>query len=178
MTATLPSSATCVPLSTSLSVLRNTFFSSVNAFGASGPDFAAEAGLLVPAERRPVADRGMRVDAQVARLDARATRNARPRSRVKIDPDSPYSVSLAIATASASSTNGSTASTGPNTSSRQTLLAAVCRPVPPGAQPVARPGGHVPGERDLRLVGSRSTGSRWPAEISGPISAVRPRPGC
>ena len=39
---------------------------------------------------------------------------------MKIDPDRPYSVSLASATASSSSSNGITATTGPNTSSRQT----------------------------------------------------------
>ena len=36
-----------------------------------------------------------------------------------MEPDRPYSVSLASATASASSANGSTATTGPKTSSRQ-----------------------------------------------------------
>ena len=50
----------------------------------------------------------------------RATRSARPTSRVQIEPDRPYSVSLAMATASASSSNGSTATTGPKTSSRHT----------------------------------------------------------
>ncbi len=55
----------------------------------------------------------------------RATRSARPTSRVQIEPDSPYSVSLAIAIASASSSNGSTETTGPNTSSRQTRSCAL-----------------------------------------------------
>ena len=49
----------------------------------------------------------------------RATRRARPTSRVQIEPDRPYSVSLASRIASASSSNGITATTGPNTSSRQ-----------------------------------------------------------
>ena len=49
----------------------------------------------------------------------RATRSARPTSLVQIDPDRPYSVSLASLIASASSSNGSTATTGPKTSSRQ-----------------------------------------------------------
>ena len=48
---------------------------------------------------------------------ARATRSARPRFWVQIDPESPYGVSLAIATASASSSNGTTATTGPKISS-------------------------------------------------------------
>jgi hypothetical protein len=49
---------------------------------------------------------------------ARATRSARPPSRVQIDPDSPYGESLAIRIASASSSNGISAATGPKTSSR------------------------------------------------------------
>jgi hypothetical protein len=53
----------------------------------------------------------------------RATRRARPRSRVQIDPDSPYSPSLAMRRASASSSNGTTATTGPKISS----VSARCR---------------------------------------------------
>src|SRR5208283_6134386 len=49
---------------------------------------------------------------------ARATRKARPRSRVQIEPESPYGVSFAMRTASASSSNRSTATTGPKISSR------------------------------------------------------------
>ena len=41
---------------------------------------------------------------------------------MKIEPDRPYSVSLASATASSSSSKGITATTGPNTSSRQIRL--------------------------------------------------------
>ena len=51
---------------------------------------------------------------------ARATRSARPPSRVQIEPDSPYGVSFASSTASASSSNRITAATGPKTSSRAT----------------------------------------------------------
>jgi hypothetical protein len=39
------------------------------------------------------------------------------------EPDRPYSVSFAIAIASSSVSNGMTATTGPNTSSRQTASA-------------------------------------------------------
>ena len=49
---------------------------------------------------------------------ARATRSARAPSRVQIEPESPYGVSFAMRIASASSSNGITAATGPNTSSR------------------------------------------------------------
>ena len=63
---------------------------------------------------------------------------------MKIEPDRPYSVSLALATASASSSNGITATTGPNTSSRQirvagsstvTTLGASHQPAPSGFDP-------------------------------------------
>ena len=53
---------------------------------------------------------------------ARATRSARPPSPLQIDPDRPYGVSLAMAMASASSSKGTTATTGPNTSSRNSAL--------------------------------------------------------
>ena len=52
---------------------------------------------------------------------ARATRSARPPSRVQIEPESPYAESFAIRTASASSANAMTAATGPKTSSRAIL---------------------------------------------------------
>ncbi len=48
---------------------------------------------------------------------ARATRKARPRLLVQIEPDSPKTVSLAMRIASASSRKGTTASTGPKISS-------------------------------------------------------------
>src|ERR687888_1191213 len=51
---------------------------------------------------------------------ARATRSARAPFSVQIEPERPYGVSFAIRTASASSSNGITAATGPNTSSRAT----------------------------------------------------------
>ena len=49
---------------------------------------------------------------------ARATRSARAPSRVQIEPERPYGVSFEIRIAWASSSNGMTAATGPNTSSR------------------------------------------------------------
>ena len=52
------------------SVAMKTFFTSVNASSASGPSSRPEPGLLEPAERRPVAHRGVRVHRQVAGLDA------------------------------------------------------------------------------------------------------------
>ena len=63
---------------------------------------------------------------------------------MKIEPDSPYSVSLASAIASSSSSKGITATTGPNTSSRQIGSAVSCdsttvggsqQPGPSGAEP-------------------------------------------
>ena len=101
-------------------------------------ELAAEPGLLEAAERRRVAHRRVRVDRQVAGSTPRATRSARPTSRVQIEPDRPYSVSLAIAIASASSSNGSTATTGPNTSSRQTRSCVAPREHDGRRVPVAR----------------------------------------
>ena len=51
-------------------------------------------------------------------------RIARPRSRVQMEPDRPYSESLASRTASSSSSNARTDTTGPKISSRQ------CRSAP------------------------------------------------
>ena len=87
----------------------------------------------------------------------RETRSARPRSRVQIDPDSPYAVSLALATASASSSNGITATTGPKTSSRQTGS-----PGPRGSTTVAgyqkpSPVGHSPRKATSTSSGASST---------------------
>ena len=58
-----------------------TFFSSVNAYRRVRAELAAEAGLLVAAERRPVADAGVRVDAEVAGLDAARDPQRRGRGR-------------------------------------------------------------------------------------------------
>src|SRR3954452_16747619 len=74
---------------------------------------------------------------------ARAMRSALAPSRVQIDPDSPYNDSFAIRSASASSSNGMSAATGPNTSSRairssgpaSTSVAGYQNPLPDGASP-------------------------------------------
>ena len=101
---------------------------------------------------------------------ARDTRSARPTSRVQIDPESPYSVSLAIRTASASSSNGTTASTGPKISSRNTResgdgVSTVGGNHQPG------PSGAVPRKATRASSSARkpATESRCAAETSGPI---------
>ena len=74
----------------------------------------------------------------------RATRSARPMSRVQMDPERPYAVSLAFRTASSSSSNGITATTGPKISSchtassvprGSTTVAGYQNPSPPGQSP-------------------------------------------
>ena len=84
-------------------------------------ELAADAARLEPAERRRVAHRASgELTERLPASTPRATRMARPTSRVQIEPDSPYAVSFALATASASSSKAMTATTGPKTSSRQT----------------------------------------------------------
>ena len=87
-------------------------------------------------------------------------------------------MSLASATASASSSNGSTATTGPNTSSRQTgsavergstTVGGYQNPGPAGALPrnatsTGAPPASAPPSTKPRTL------SRWPALISGPMS--------
>ena len=64
------SSVSASVLSVRQSVLMKTFLTSVNASSASGPSSRPEPGLLEPAERRRVAHRRVRVDRQRAGLDA------------------------------------------------------------------------------------------------------------
>ena len=81
-------------------------------------------------------------------------RSARAPSRVQIEPESPYGVSLASRSASSSPSNGMTAATGPNTSSRATLV--VVRRLDEGArEPEARAVGGLAAEGDLSLLHER-----------------------
>ena len=66
-----------------------TFFSSRERLESVRAELAAEAGLLEAAEGRPVADRAFEFTERVPASTARATRNARPTSRVQIEPESP-----------------------------------------------------------------------------------------
>src|SRR3954447_21140107 len=87
-----------------------------------------------------------------------------------MEPDRPLSVSFALATASGSSSNGITATTGPNTSSRQIRVA--------GSSTVTTDGGtQNPSPPGVEPANATSTSSRYAvtlafcwAEISGPIS--------
>ena len=56
---------------------------------------------------------------------ARATRSARPTSRVQIEPERPYCESLAMRTPSSSESNGITATTGPKISSRAMVMSGI-----------------------------------------------------
>src|SRR5487761_1084917 len=95
----------------------NTFLTSVNASSASGPSSRPRPDCLNPPNGVQYRTEACELTDRVPDSTARATRSARPTSWVQIEPDNPYGVSLAIATASASSVNGSTVTTGPNTSS-------------------------------------------------------------
>src|SRR3712207_4492259 len=98
----------------------NTFFSSVKDSSASGPSSRPSPERLKPPNGVEYRTDEFEFTERVPLSTARATRSARPTSRVHIEPDRPYSVSWASRPASASSSNGSTATTGPNTSSRHT----------------------------------------------------------
>ena len=90
---------------------------------------------------------------------------------MKIEPDRPYSESLAFATASASSSNGITATTGPNTSSRQIRVRRVVDGHHAGRDPPAGAVGLRAGERDLDLVEvALHATPAAPEDTSGPIS--------
>src|ERR1700748_1622149 len=94
-------------------------------------------------------------------------------SLVQTAPASPYRVSLASRTASSSVSNGSTASTGPNTSSQATVIRGVT-PVSTVRCPRRPLAGRGIEEREhlavLRLGGQRPhLGGRvgWVAELDG-----------
>src|SRR5690348_1310530 len=106
------------------SLAKKTFFTSVNESSASGPSSRPSPDCLKPPKGVEYRTEECEFTDRLPLSTARATRSARPRSRVQIEPDRPYSVSLAIAIASASSSNGRTATTGPKISSRQTGSAA------------------------------------------------------
>src|SRR5689334_19504151 len=97
-----------------------TFLTSVNASRASGPSSRPSPDRLNPPNGVQYRTDEWEFTDRLPLWTPRATRIARPTSRVQIEPDNPYSVSFAIATASASSSNGRTATTGPKTSCRQT----------------------------------------------------------
>ena len=155
-----------------------TFLTSVNASSASGPSSRPSPERLNPPNGVEYRTDAFEFTDRLPLSTPRATRSARPRSRVQIDPDRPYSVSLASATASASSSNGSTATTGPNTSSRQTgstvergstTVGGYQNPGPAGALPrnatsTGAPPASAPPSTKPRTL------SRWPALISGPMS--------
>src|SRR6476619_1399549 len=96
-----------------------TFLTSVKESRASGPSSRPSPDCLKPPNGVEYRTEECELTERLPDSTPRATRSARPTSRVQIDPDRPYSVSLASLIASASSSKGSTATTGPNTSSRQ-----------------------------------------------------------
>src|ERR1700743_2777253 len=154
-----------------------TFFSSVKASGASGPSSRPSPDCLNPPNGVAYRTEECEFTDRLPACTARATRMARPVSRVQIDPDSPYGVALASRIASASSSNGTTQATGPNTSSRHagSLVTAAGSPASTvGAyQNPAADGSDGADPRNATGASGGTkprTRSRWAAEISGPIS--------
>src|SRR3954451_2650625 len=149
-----------------------TFLTSVNDSSASGPSSRPSPDCFMPPNGVQYRTEECELTLSAPASTPRASRSARPTSRVQRLPDRPYSVSLASRTASCSVSNGSTDSTGPKTSSRQ------CRsPVEWASSTVG--GNHQPSPDGACPVNATSapstydaTVSRWPDEISGPISAV------
>src|SRR5213595_394870 len=94
-----------------------TFLTSLKESSASGPSSRPRPDCLKPPNGVQYRTDECEFTDRFPASTPRATRNARPTSRVQIEPDKPYSVALAIRTASASPANGTTATTGPKTSS-------------------------------------------------------------
>src|SRR3954464_14182817 len=101
------------------SVARKTFFTSLNESSASGPSSRPRPDCFIPPNGVEYRTDEFEFTDRLPASTARATRNARPRFSVQIEPESPYSVSLASPIAWDSSSNGTTATTGPKISSRQ-----------------------------------------------------------
>src|SRR5580692_7406662 len=95
----------------------NTFLVSVKASSASGPSSRPRPDCLNPPNGVQYLTEECELTDRLPVSTARATRIARPASRVQIEPDSPYGESLASSIALASSANGVTVTTGPKTSS-------------------------------------------------------------
>src|SRR5215475_9857207 len=121
-----------------------TFLTSVNACNASGPSSRPSPDCLTPPNGVQYRTDECELTLSVPVSTPRATRRARPTSRVQSEPDNPYSVSFARRMASSSSRNGNTDTTGPKISSRQcasdgdvavSTVGGNQDPSPPGAEP-------------------------------------------
>src|SRR5688572_19150915 len=122
----------------------NTFLTSVNESTASGPSSRPRPDCFMPPNGVQYRTDELEFTLRLPDSTPRATRIARPRSRVQMEPDRPYSVSLARRTASSSSSNARTDTTGPKISSRQCRSAPVRdsstvggyqKPAPEGQEP-------------------------------------------
>src|SRR4051812_24783121 len=76
------------------SLAKKTFFTSVNESSASGPSSRPSPDCLNPPNGVEYRTEECELTDRLPDSTARATRSARPTSRVQIDPDRPYSVSL------------------------------------------------------------------------------------
>src|SRR6476646_1544104 len=148
-----------------------TFLVSVKASAASRPSSRPSPDCLNPPNGVQYRTEECEFTDRFPASTPRDTRSARPTSLVQMEPDRPYSVSLAMRTASASSSNGTTATTGPNTSSVRTRSDCASGSTTVGGYQNPGPSGCVPVNATL-VDGStnEATRSRCAAEINGPIS--------
>src|SRR6185437_10400062 len=155
------------------SVEIKTFLVSVKASGASGPSSRPRPDCLKPPNGVQYRTEECEFTDRLPLSTARATRMARPTSRVQIDPERPYGVSLAIAIASASSENGVTVTTGPNTSSVYARSSDPTGASTVGGYQNPGPEGACPRNATGAPSGTyEATCERCAAEISGPISVA------
>src|SRR5882757_10210703 len=151
----------------------NTFLTSVNASSASGPSSRPSPDCLNPPNGVQYRTDACELTDRLPVSTARATRSARPMFSVQIDPDSPYGVSFATAMASASSSTGTTATTGPNTSSVNAGSSAATGARTVGGNQKPGPAGALPRNATGAPGGTYdATRARCSAVISGPISVA------
>src|SRR3954470_16380442 len=159
-------------MTSQLSDEMKTFLTSVNDSSASGPSSRPRPDCFIPPNGVQYRTEECELTLSAPVSTACDTRSARPRSRVHSEPDRPYSVSLASRTASSSVRNGSTDSTGPKTSSRQCRSPVDWASSTVGGNHQPSPDGAWPANATSAPSTYDATVSRWPDEISGPISAV------
>src|SRR3954470_21446546 len=158
-------------MTSQLSDEMKTFLTSVNDASASGPSSRPRPDCFMPPNGVEYRTDAFEFTDRLPASTARATRKARPRFSVQMEPDSPYSVSLASRIASASSSNGTTATTGPKISSRHAGDAGSTGARTVGGYQKPGPSGALPRNATGASSGTyAATRSRWTALISGPIS--------
>src|SRR3954470_8124258 len=160
-------------MTSQLSDEMKTFLTSVNDASASGPSSRPRPDCFMPPNGVEYRTDAFEFTDRLPASTARATRKARPRFSVQMEPDSPYSVSLASRIASSSSSNGTTATTGRKISSRQAAEAGSTGASTVGGNQNPGPSGALPRNATGASSGTyEATVDRWDAEINGPISVA------